>query len=173
MILWRIGLLVLAVGFLALGSNTPARPDHPALRDVFLSIPETWLPIPMERRRDMLRMDSVDIDDVNGYMEFNDSAEERYMIAEFRKADGSYVVALSYVGENIEVDPPQPDCRLYLLSKVKKAWVDVTSQYAPSQINPAFVYELPRRGTTIVIRNEQNVPVGRWVWDRTRFNIAR
>lgn len=126
-------------------------------------------------RRSLIKTEDV----ANGYLKLEGMWEGWVEIAIFKKADGTYLVAVSQVGCG-------PGCEggLMFLSHNKGRWTDVTDEVFPADPFSADGYfQLPRTGTTIRLlcgadnegldlepgecRGES--VLGTFKWDRNRF----
>ncbi|OYT73048.1 MAG: hypothetical protein CFK52_03310 [Chloracidobacterium sp. CP2_5A] len=145
-----------------------------SLADYFLAIPENYLPNPSRaRRRALLRPEHIAVrDERNGYMQIaGDGARPTVTIAKFRKADGTFLVALTADYEMGSV--------CYALDDRSGQLTDVSRSVIPDYANcPDFessdchVYELPRYGTTIAVKDGQGQRRYTLRWRGERFERA-
>ncbi|MGQ9896461.1 MAG: hypothetical protein ACUVR8_02725 [Acidobacteriota bacterium] len=120
----------------------------------FLNIPDIYLPsIPRAQRRKLLRPAHVVVrDERNGYLQIaGDAGRPTVTIAKFRKSQGTYLIAFT---ADFEMGS---ECKL-----LDEQFVDVTQELIPDyhkcddfEDPDCYVYELPRYGTTIVVKDGQ------------------
>lgn len=156
----------------------PAPPNGPrpqstrhTLDEYFLAIPDTCLPLlPRARRRALLRPAHIAVrDERNGYLQIaGDGARPTVTVAKFRKRDGTYLIAVTADYEM--------GSQCWLFDGPPGRFVDVTRDLIPDHRNcddfeslDCHVYELPRYGTTIVVKDAQGRERYRLGWQDDRF----
>ena len=163
-------------------SSTTQTGEPRTIADYFLLIPERYLSVRRAERPALLRRlesnrreGSFEIDVANGFMAFQDHAEEQQTLALFRRPDGQPLIAITYYGMVIRRGEPQDIARLYFLSYDPRTriWHDVTRQTLPLPFNRNLRYHLPRRGTTIEVYGEGDRKVYDLVWSQGRFTVRR
>jgi len=115
----------------------------------------------------------------NGYLKLEaDDWDGWAEIALFKKADGSYLVALS----QIDYMGPGSAGDIMILSLERGQWTDVTKSVFPGNPFSGIAYfKLPRVGTTIALtcsdeRGDESKPecqagetLAEYLWDKTKF----
>jgi hypothetical protein len=94
--------------------------------------------------------DSQKVDIKNGYIYFQDSAEDFYQIVLFKKPDNSYLIAVIYSGaaENKQGDLIDVT-DFYFLEYRKGQWYNVTRKYLPIPFNKYHFYYIKNNVTAI------------------------
>lgn len=141
-----------------------------SLADYFLAIPEDCLPDPSRaRRRALLRPEHIAVrDERNGYLQIaGDGARPTVTVAKFRKTDGTFLVVFTADYELGAV------CRAFddrngQLIEVSRTVIPDYGACRDFEADDCQVYELPRYGTTIVVKDGQNRRryALRWLGDR-------
>ena len=172
--LLTIALLLLGVT-LRTSLSVSAQTTNPrTVQDYFLLLPERYAGISRERREELLRNGNVTVDLRNGYLSFQDSAEDRSAVALFRRPDGSYLIAVTYLGPDLRVSPDFEEVsRIYFLRYQNGTWRDVTRSTLPLPFDSRLIYELPRYGTTIKITDRNGQRAYDLMWRNGRFTIMR
>ncbi len=134
---------------------TPKGATGRSLVDYFLAIPDEYLPDPSRtRRRALLRPEHLTVrDERNGYLQVaGDGARPTVTIAKFRKTDGTYLVVLTADYEM--------GSRCYALDERNGRLTDVSHVVIPDYANcqdfedgDCQTYELPRYGTTVLVKD--------------------
>ncbi|AEP11792.1 hypothetical protein Cabther_A1038 [Chloracidobacterium thermophilum B] len=152
--------------------NRASRPSRGrTLDEYFLAIPDSYLPsVPRARRRTLLRPEHVTVrDERNGYLQIaGDGARPTVTVAKFRRSDGTYLIAVT---ADYEMGS---EC--WLLDEQPGGFVDVTRNLIPDyrrcedfEAADCHVYELPRYGTTIVVKDGAGRERYRLGWRGNRF----
>ncbi len=141
------------------------------LDEYFLAIPDSYLPsVPRARRRALLRPEHVTVrDERNGYLQIaGDGARPTVTVAKFRKDDGTYLIAVTADYEM--------GSQCWLLDGSPGSFVDVTRNLIPDyrrcddfEAADCHVYELPRYGTTMVVKDGEGRERYRLAWRGNRF----
>ncbi len=141
------------------------------LDEYFLAIPDSYLPsVPRARRRALLRPEHVTVrDERNGYLQIaGDGARPTVTVAKFRKSDGTYLIAVTADYEM--------GSQCWLLDGSPGSFVDVTRNLIPDyrrcddfEAADCHVYELPRYGTTMVVKDGEGRERYRLAWRGNRF----
>lgn len=150
-----------------------AKPKGGAARsvvDYFLAIPDECLPEPSRaRRRALLRPEHVTVrDERNGYLQVaGDGARPTVTVAKFRKTDGTFLVVFTADYELGSVCRALDD-RNGRLIDVSRAVIPDYAECRDFEAEDCRTYELPRYGTTIVVKDGQNRRryALRWLGDR-------
>jgi hypothetical protein len=135
------------------------------IKDYFLIIPMKYLNYGNKTRKQQLEY--AEVDETNGYLYFQDGAEDRTQITLFKKQNGNYIIAISYLGEG-EVDKNNDlhsESELYLL-EYNGNWSDVTKKYLPVKFDKHLIYDLPKEGKTIKVSDENNKFLYGIEWDK-------
>ena len=169
--------IALLSGLFAAGARVSARAqatDPRTVQDYFLLLPERYAGISRARREEMLRSGNVTVDLRNGYISYQDSAEDRSAIALFRRPDGSHLIAVTYLGPDLRVNPNFEEVsRISFLRYANGRWSDVTRSTLPIPFNSRLTYELPRYGTTIKVTGRRGQRAYDLVWANGRFTVSR
>ena len=116
-------------------------------------------------------------DTANGYMSASgDAAQDGFVMALFKRADGSYLIGLYTYGEGGVEDTPWT---IFLNYKGGK-FTDVSRMVVPQYNKEKFVYELPRNGTTVEVfaKDEsgdwnKGTKVHDLVWEKGVFRVRK
>jgi hypothetical protein len=117
-------------------------------------------------------------DTANGYMSASgDAAQDGFVMALFKRADGTYLIGLYTYGEGGVEDTPWT---IFLNYKGGK-FTDVSRSVVPQYKKEKFVYELPRNGTTVEVfaKDEsgedwnKGKKVHDLVWEKGVFKVSR
>ncbi|HEX8287610.1 MAG TPA: hypothetical protein VF556_06440 [Pyrinomonadaceae bacterium] len=132
------------------------------VRDFFLLLPEKYFSVDCcgsgknyrEAKEKYLKQYLAVEDTANGFLSGNgDAAQEAFDMALFRRPDGTYLIGFYTVGEGGVEDTPWS---VFLEYKNGK-WIDLSKNVIPQYDAAKFIYELPRKGTTIkVYRKDEN-----------------
>ncbi|QUW02273.1 hypothetical protein J8C06_07860 [Chloracidobacterium validum] len=149
-----------------------SRATSRTLAECFLAIPDDLLPEPARaRRRALLRPEHVVVrDERNGYLQIaGDGARPTVTVAKFRRTDGTYLIAFTADYEMVST------CHL-LEERQGGQLVEVSAALIPDyricgdfESADCQVYELPRYGTTIVVKDGQGRVRYRLAWRGNRF----
>ena len=164
---------------LAASLTAAAQQKEPkTVRDFFMSLPEQYFSLDCCLYKRTYRQAKIEYlkrylmveDTPNGFMSGGgDAAQEGFEMALFKRADGSYLVALYTYGEGGIEDTPW--CKFLDYSKGK--WTDVSRRVVPDYSKEKYEYKLPRRGTTIEVytKVEEGEPTKLYdlVWNKSRF----
>ncbi len=141
------------------------------LDEYFLAIPDSYLPgMPRARRRALLRPEHVTVrDERNGYLQIaGDGGRPTVTVAKFRKDDGTYLIGVTADYEMAS--------QCWLLDGPPGRFVDVTRNLIPDyrgcddfEAADCHVYELPRYGTTMVVKDGEGRERHRLGWRGNRF----
>jgi hypothetical protein len=152
-------------------NGVPRQTIRRTLDEYFLAIPDSYLPsVPRARRRTLLRPEHVTVrDERNGYLQIaGDGAQPTVTVAKFRRSDGTYLIAVT---ADYEMGS---EC--WLLDEQPAGFVDVTRNLIPDyrrcedfEAADCHVYELPRYGTTVVVKDGAGRERYRLGWSGNRF----
>jgi hypothetical protein len=169
--MWRLWLLC-TVGLFLIAGAVVAQVQQPrTVLDYFLLLPErefsaleSWPP--SERKRFLMdgvhRGDNI-LDLRNDYLFMRgDGAQPDITIALFRYR-GDVLIALRDEG----YDPRDPS--VTFLRYERGHWRDVTKATLPADLKPRGDYQLPRYGTTILLRSAKGSVIRRLMWRGGKF----
>ncbi|MCS7079180.1 MAG: hypothetical protein NZ585_03905 [Chloracidobacterium sp.] len=142
--------------------------------DYFLAIPDQYLPEPSRtRRRELLRPEHVTVrDERNGYLQVaGDGARPTVTIAKFRKTDGTFLVVMTADYELGSVCHAFDD-RNGQLVDVSRAVIPDYAECRDFEADDCRIYDLPRYGTTIIVKDGQNRRRYALRWRGDRFERA-
>jgi hypothetical protein len=154
------------------------------VREFFMALPGRYFGIeccgekgPVKAKERYLEQYLTVEDTANGYMSAGgDAAQDAFVMALFKRADGSYLIGLFTYGEGGVEDTPWTVFLDYRGGKFK----DVSRSVVPRYNKAKFVYELPRNGTTVEVfaKDEMNdLNKGKklhdLVWKAGKFEVRR
>ena len=158
--------------FLLLSLSAVAQPHTP--REFFMLLPAQYFKVVNGSKEAFLKRQVMVDDPVNGYLSAaGDAGQGGFVMALFKKKDGSYLVGFNSNGEMWD--------DYYVLQYASGKWRDVSAQVIP-QYSKDKAYRFPRRGTSVVVEQlkfEDGVPspTGKklytLVWNRNSFMISR
>jgi len=158
--------------FLLLTLSVAAIPDTP--REFFMLLPTKYFKVVSGSKEAYLKSHLVVDDPANGYLSASgDAGQGGFVMALFRKKDGTYLVGLNSSGEMWD--------DYSILQYANGKWRDVSSEVIP-QYSKDKAYHFPRHGTTVVVEQLQiqdgvPSPTGKklytLVWNRDTFMISR
>ena len=140
--------------------------------DYYLLLPEKYFEANKEERvkwmLDPRRGAIVDVK--NGYLYApGDGAQTDIYVCLFKKADGSYLIA-------VKTHPSDTEEYTYLEFYVLKGGgklLDVTKTVLPVAVKEEFKYELPRYGTTIHVKKKSGRKIYDLLWVSDRFTLKK
>ena len=150
----KIGICVLLVlTFVVAGVAQKKQPR--TARDYFMLLPDKYFSLDCcmtmpraKRKAAYLKRYILTEDNSNGYISaFADAAQEGMVLALFKRPDGTRLVGFYTEGEGGIEDTPWA----VFLDYRKGRWTDVSRQVIPDYDKEKYIYELPRRGTSIVV----------------------
>ena len=154
------------------------------VRDFFMALPGEYFGIeccinqPLRKSKQAYLKQYLTVEDTaNGYMAASgDAAQDGFVMALFKRPDGSYLIGLYTYGEGGVEDTPWT---VFLNYKGGK-FTDVSRTVVPRYNKEKFVYELPRKGTTVEVFAKDES--GDWnkgkkvhdlVWETGRFRVRK
>jgi len=162
---------VLLVGGVCAAPLTQAQSAPPAsVVDYYLRLPHRYFEITQAERENGLlgthRGPDTVVDTKNDYIYSpGDAAQPTLTVALFRDRGRVLVAVLADACE----DAPQS---LDFLRYSHGQWVNVTKSVLPLPFNNRLTYLLPRRGTTIRVRDAQGGRVYDLQWKNGRFHVV-
>jgi hypothetical protein len=149
--------------------------------DYYQLLPERYFESPDVRTKWIQHSSSI-IDLANGYLFLHgDGAQPNLIVCLFKTTDKTYLIGVHADGSD--------DNELNFYRYSHEQWKDVTEQVLPSKINHKFLHEfarynatdsnyeytieMPRNGTTIVIKNSQNKKVYDLIWTKKVFKLKK
>jgi len=158
--------------FLLLTLSAAAQPDTP--REFFMLLPSKYFQVVNGSKEGYLKRHIMVDDPANGYLSASgDAGQGGFIMALFRKKDGSYLVGLN------SSDEVRDD--YYMLQYANGKWRDVSAEVIP-QYSKDKAYHFPRHGTAVVVEKlhlEDGIPsrtgtkLYTLIWNRTRFMISK
>lgn len=126
-------------------------------RDFFMALPSRYFSIeccapenkPYRQAKAEYLKQYLNVDDpANGYISAHgDAAQEGFALALFKRPNGSYLIGFYTYGEGGVEDTPWT---VFLDYKNGK-WTDVSRREITKYSKAKYIYELPRRGTTVEV----------------------
>lgn len=135
-------------------NNSFALDSQPrTVRDFFMLLPEKYFLLEgcepakdkdcRQAKLDYLKTFGEVVDTANGYLKGGcDGAQSCLEMAIFKRPDGKYIVGLAVSQEMMN--------SYYFLNYEGGKWTDVSAEVVP-QFSKKNMYELPRRGTTVLV----------------------
>ena len=125
------------------------------VRDYFMALPDKYfsldccMMLPKSKRKaEYLKRYLVTEDAANGYMKASgDAAQEGFVMALFKRPNGSYLIGFYTEGEGGAEDTPWTVFLNYNAGK----WTDVSRSVVAGHDKSKYIYELPRKGTTVEV----------------------
>ena len=172
--------LVLAFAMIAAAQAKQPR----TVRDFFMALPAEHFGIeccvnqPLRKAKEQYLKQYLTVEDTaNGYMSASgDAAQDGFVMALFKRPDGTYLIGLYTYGEGGVEDTPWT---VFLNYKGGK-FTDISRTVIPQYNKEKFVYELPRKGTTVEVFAKDES--GEWnkgmkvhdlVWEKGAFRVKR
>ena|ERR1043165_7714688 len=151
-------LLILGLTFTLLALAVNAQRHEPrTVREYFMALPSKYFSIdccasdtkPYGKAKADYLTRYLDVEDTaNGYLSGDgDAAQEGFVMALFKRADGSYLIGFYTHGEGGVEDTPWTVFLNYRNGK----WSDVSRQVVTGYNKFKYIYELPRTGTTVSV----------------------
>jgi hypothetical protein len=105
------------------------------------------------------------VDVPNGYLHaIGDGAQWPLWICVFRRTDGSHLIAVKWHPSDA---PEMTYLKFYRY--IDREFIDASESVLPERVHDDRQYELPRRGTTIRVRDARNRPLYDLAWNGQRF----
>jgi len=125
------------------------------VRDFFMVLPDKYFGIECcsfvpksKQKTEYLKRYLKSEDTANGYMSgYGDAAQDGFVMALFKRQDGTYLIGLYTNGEGGAEDTPWTVFLNYSGGK----WTDVSRSVVPGHDKLKYIYELPRNGTTVEV----------------------
>jgi len=126
------------------------------VRDYFMALPERYFSLdccmtvkPYRKGKEEYLKRYLKVDDAaNGYISGDgDAAQEGFVMALFKRPNGAYLIGFYTFGEGGIEDTPWTVFFDYVNGK----WTDVSRQEVARYNKEKYIYELPRRGTTVEV----------------------
>ena len=130
--------------------SAPANRGQSVLASLFLSLPGSIVDYPVKERRRLLDLANGRLmadDAPNGYLAISgDAAAPGFVLALFRRPGAGPVIAVQRYDELTS--------RTSFLTRANGQWEDRSIDLVPDYSSQAD-YELPRKGTTILVKNNE------------------
>ncbi len=182
----NFGLFGLLIGLALFASAAAAQAVRQprTVRDYFIALPDRFFSLDCclgktgraAKEEHLKRYLNVE-DAANGYLSgYGDAAQDGFAMALFKRPDGSRLIGFYTYGEGGVEDTPWCVFLDYRGGK----WRDVSRAAVPRYDPARFVYELPRRGTTVEVfykdENGDDFNKGKkaydLVWRDGRFSVV-
>lgn len=125
------------------------------VRDFFLALPDRYfsldccMTMPKAKQKPEYLKRYLKVEDTaNGYMSgYGDAAQEGFVMALFKRPNGSYLIGFYTYGEGGVEDTPWT---VFLDYKAGK-WTDISRKLIANYNKEKYIYELPQNGTTVEV----------------------
>ena len=176
----KVLLVLLVIVFSVVAADAQKKTSQPKTAvDYYLILPQKFLGDGYEadvNRRDYLKNENGNVivrDDKNGYLSVNgDGARPGVTLALFKKTGGKYLIGVTLDWENGN--------DFYMLDYAGGKWKNVTKTVVPNhetceneEEGECTMYELPRYGTTVIARNNNNEKIYELVWQKNKFVVQK
>ncbi len=140
------------------------------VRDYYALLPDSYFEGDLkERLTVMLHRPGAVVDIRNGFLHaVGDGAQTDVDVCLFKRSDRTYLVAVNY-NDDDGVFATFLDFYMFENGRLR----DVTGSILPIPFDETLKYELPRKGTTIVVKNGAGTTVYRFIWGGDRFTLAK
>ncbi len=131
------------------------------VRDFFMALPDKYfsldccMSMPHSRQKPEYLKRYLNVEDTpNGYLSgYGDAAQEGFVMALFKLPTGKYLIGFYTYGEGGVEDTPWT----VFLNYDRGRWTDVSKTTIPGYNKEKYIYELPRKGTTVeVFEKDEN-----------------
>ncbi|HQZ95261.1 MAG TPA: hypothetical protein PLP21_03030 [Pyrinomonadaceae bacterium] len=156
----RLIWLTFVIALLPLAASAQSKTPK-TVRDFFMVLPDKYfsldccMTMPRSKQKPEYLKRYLKVEDTaNGYMSgYGDAAQEGFVMALFKRPNGSYLIGFYTYGEGGIEDTPWT---VFLDYKAGK-WTDVSRKSIANYSKEKYVYELPRNGTTVqVFEKDEN-----------------
>lgn len=175
---------IFVIAFLTFAA--PAQTKTPkTVRDFFLALPDKYfsldccMTMPRSKQKPEYLKRYLKVEDTaNGYMSgYGDAAQEGFVMALFKRPNGSYLIGFYTYGEGGVEDTPWT---VFLDYKAGK-WTDISRKLITNYSKEKYIYELPRNGTTVEVfakdENGTDLYKGKklhdLVWKDGKFTVSK
>ncbi len=125
------------------------------VRDFFMALPDKYfsldccMSMPKAKQKSEYLKRYLKVEDTaNGYMSgYGDAAQEGFVLALFKRPNGTYLIGFYTDGEGGVEDTPWT----VFLSYSGGKWTDVSRSVIAGYNKFKYIYELPRNGTTVEV----------------------
>lgn len=146
--------VALTIAFVALAASAQSKQPK-TVRDFFLALPAKYfsldccMTMPLSKQKPEYLKRYLKVEDAaNGYLSgYGDAAQEGFVMALFKRPNGTYVIGFYTYGEGGAEDTPWT---VFLDYKNGK-WTDVSKTMIAGYNKYKYIYELPRNGTTVEV----------------------
>ncbi len=168
------GLFVLLCCFLSfVGAVYSASKQPHTVVDYFQLLPSRYFESPGVRADWLKHQDNV-VDVKNGYLYLQgDGAQSTLVVCLFKQADNTYLIGVYSTSSD------NNDLNFYRY--IDGQWQEVTQQVLPDNVSALlmqmvsggyeYTVEMPRYGTTIVLKNAKNKKVYELMWTKRVFTL--
>lgn len=176
-------LLICLSGFALSASAQVKQPK--TVRDFFMLLPGKYFSLDccmnksVRKAKEQYLRQYLNVEDAaNGYMSGGgDGAQEGFAMALFKRSNGTYLIAFYTYGEGGVEDTPW----CVFLDYKNGKWTDVSRTVVPDYDAAKYIYELPRRGTTIEVFAKDEMGEGFYkgkklhnlAWQNDKFAVKR
>lgn len=143
------------------------------VREFFMALPDKYfsldccMSMPRTKQKSEYLKRYLNVEDTaNGYLSgYGDAAQEGFVMALFKRPNGTYLIGFYTYGEGGVEDTPWT----VFLNYDRGRWTDVSRAAIPGYSKEKYIYELPRAGTTVQVfekdENGQDWYKGRKLYD--------
>lgn len=150
----KIIFTALAVAVVAFAVSAQSKQPK-TVRDFFMALPDKYfsldccMTMPRSKQKAEYLKRYLNVEDTaNGYLSgYGDAAQEGFVMALFKRPNGSYLIGFYTYGEGGVEDTPWT---VFLDHKNGK-WTDVSRSMITGYSKYKYIYELPRNGTTVEV----------------------
>lgn len=151
---FRILTLLLALAVMPIAVS--AQKNQPkTVRDFFMALPDKYfsldccMSMPKSKQKAEYLKRYLKVEDAaNGYLSgYGDAAQEGFVMALFKRPNGTYLIGFYTEGEGGVEDTPWTVFLNYSAGK----WTDVSRSTVTGYNKFKYIYELPRQGTTVEV----------------------
>jgi hypothetical protein len=155
-------------------ANNQQSKEPKTILDFARLLPEKYLYVSKEQFNEKVENGNIEFDIKNGYLRFQDSAEDDETITLFKKPDNTYIVGISITIQCEEIEPGTVTycSTLYFLEYKQNKWMEVTNNILPVKYNEKCEYTLPKIGTTIIVQ-QYGERIYELVWKNGKFLLKK
>ncbi len=167
----RLVLSVLAASLLSAITISAQTSGPRTVLDYYKILPDKFFEADRKQRLDWMldpKRGAI-VDSKNGYLYApGDGAQTDIYLSLFKKRSREYVVGVKYYA-------PDTQDFTYLEFYVYQngSWTEVTKSVVPVKISDQLKYELPRRGTSVSVKDKRGRQLYYLVWSGEKFRLQR
>lgn len=178
-------LLICFLGFGLAAAAQQQTKQPKTVRDFFMLLPAEYFSLDccinksLRKGKEEYLRRYLDVEDAaNGYMKGSgDAAQDGFAMALFKHSNGTYLIAFYTYGEGGVEDTPW----CVFLDYKNGKWTNVSRTVVPNYNAQKYIYELPRRGTTIEVFAKDEMGEDFYkgkklydlTWENGKFSVKR